>query len=83
MKYKVAVVPALNKKNCKSKFHEKKKRIQGDPNQNLLIQIYTFDPMIVKPKCAWELHSNLDLGVVLVSREFTPKSREILNQGFM
>ena len=29
-----------------------------------------------------KLHSNLDLGVVLVSRELTPKSREILNQGF-
>ena len=28
------------------------------------------------------VHSNLDLGVVLVSRELTPKSREILNQGF-
>ena len=28
------------------------------------------------------IHSNLDLGVVLVSREMTPKSREILNQGF-
>ena len=28
------------------------------------------------------IHSNLDLGVVLVSRELTPKSREILNQGF-
>ena len=26
-----------------------------------------------------EIHSNLDLGVVLVSRELTPKSREILN----
>ena len=31
---------------------------------------------------AWVLHSNLDLGVVLVSRGLTPKSREILNQGF-
>ena len=29
-----------------------------------------------------KVHSNLDLGVVLVSRELTPKSREILNQGF-
>ena len=33
--------------------------------------------------CLKIVHSNLDLGVVLVSREFTPKSREILNQGFM
>ena len=28
------------------------------------------------------IHSNLDLGVVLVSRKTTPKSRKILNQGF-
>ena len=28
------------------------------------------------------VHSNLDLGVVSVSRGTTPKSREILNQGF-
>ena len=30
----------------------------------------------------FRVHSNLDLGVILVSRKTTPKSREILNQGF-
>ena len=29
-----------------------------------------------------KVHSNLDLGVVSVNREMTPKSRETLNQGF-
>ena len=33
-------------------------------------------------KKTFVVHSNLDLGVVLVSRETTPKSRGILNQGF-
>ena len=35
-------------------------RLQGDPNQNLkcvlaiTLKLHIFDPMLVKPKCAWE-----------------------------
>ena len=36
--------------------------LQGDPNQNLrfllaiTLKIYISDPMLVKPKCVWEVY---------------------------
>ena len=39
----------------------KRQELQGDPNRNFLFQIapllnwYIFDPMLVKPKCVWQV----------------------------
>ena len=72
--------------------NENKTLIENQPQNRLIIANATkltsnricwpiyFDQAVLLQYA--ELHSNLDLGVVLVSRELTPKSREILNQGF-